>query len=187
MLGLTRTAEARLGAQIARSTRLVSEGRAIKVAKDRSRISIGANGRVRGEMLVCAHAGRIRVGAWLYLGSGSGVWSSEAEGITIGDRVLISQKVIIDDTNSHALDAAQRLLHTQELFTKGHPTSNPGIRAAPIRIGNDVWIGFGATIIKGTSIGGRAVIGAFAIVDKDVPADGIVRVSRRHAHNSSQE
>lgn len=41
-------------------------------------------------------------------------------------------------------------------------------------IGNDVWIGFGATIVGGVKIGDGAVIGAHAVVTKDVPPYAIV-------------
>lgn len=55
---------------------------------------------------------------------------------------------------------------------------NPEKRAvnhpAPIRIGENVWIGANATILPGVSIGDGAVIGAGAVVTKDVPARSIV-------------
>jgi maltose O-acetyltransferase len=44
----------------------------------------------------------------------------------------------------------------------------------PVEIGDDVWVGAGAVILKGVKIGSRAVIGAHAVVTKDVPADTIV-------------
>ncbi len=43
-----------------------------------------------------------------------------------------------------------------------------------IEIGNDVWIGFGATIMAGVKIGNGAIIGAKSVVVKDVPAYTIV-------------
>lgn len=51
----------------------------------------------------------------------------------------------------------------------GHPKSN-----GDVVIGNDVWIGYGATIMSGLSIGDGAVIGANAHVVKDVPPYAIV-------------
>jgi acetyltransferase-like isoleucine patch superfamily enzyme len=50
----------------------------------------------------------------------------------------------------------------------------PGARGPePVRIDDDVWIGCRAIIVKGVHIGRGAVIGAGAIVTKDVPAGGI--------------
>jgi maltose O-acetyltransferase len=44
----------------------------------------------------------------------------------------------------------------------------------PVRIGDDVWIGTGAVILKGVTIGARAIVGAGAVVNRDVPPDVIV-------------
>lgn len=51
----------------------------------------------------------------------------------------------------------------------GHPASR-----GDVVIGNDVWIGAGATILSGVKVGNGAVIGACAVVAKDVPPYGIV-------------
>jgi acetyltransferase-like isoleucine patch superfamily enzyme len=48
----------------------------------------------------------------------------------------------------------------------------------PVVIGNDVWIGAGAVILRGTTIGDKAVIGAGSIVKGDVPA-GCVYYQKR--------
>lgn len=53
-----------------------------------------------------------------------------------------------------------------------HITGHPATKGDVI-IGNDVWIGAGATILSGVRIGDGAVIGAYAVVTKDVPAYGI--------------
>src|SRR5579862_6624891 len=52
---------------------------------------------------------------------------------------------------------------------QGHPATK-----GDVIIGNDVWIGASATILSGVRIGNGAVIGACAVVTKDVPAYGIV-------------
>ena len=52
---------------------------------------------------------------------------------------------------------------------KGHPHSK-----GDVVIGNDVWVGRGAAILSGVRVGDGAVIGAYAVVVRDVPAYGIV-------------
>ena len=78
----------------------------------------------------------------------------EAE-VVIGDNVFIGPNVGIY-TITHALQPMQR---------------NKGImRAMPVRIGNNVWIGAGAVILPGVEIGDNAVIGAGSVVTRNVPA-----------------
>ena len=73
--------------------------------------------------------------------------------IRIGDYTLIGPAVQIY-TPMHPLDARER---REKEFGK------------PVEIGADVWIGGGAIILPGVSIGSRAVIGAGSVVTRDVP------------------
>ncbi len=179
-VSLVKTADGARGAVLGAATRVLEAGRIRNLGKSRDNIRIGQNGRINGEVLVFRHAGRIVVGDWFYLGAGSTIWSSDPEGILIGDRVLISMNVHIHDTNSHALDHEQRFLHTQEMMLRGHPVTNPGIRSRPIVIGDDVWIGFGASILKGVRIGHRAIIGAQSVITEDVPDDAVIPARQSH-------
>lgn len=119
--------------------------------------------------MVFRHSGSIKIGDWVYIGPGSSVWSSSKEGITIGNRVLISKNVHIHDTNGHPLDAAERFLQTQAILTVGHPVDIQTIAAAPITIGDDAWIGFNVAILKGVTIGEGVIVGASSVVTRDVP------------------
>jgi len=68
--------------------------------------------------------------------------------------------VHIYDSDFHALDAAER------------ETAEP--RTAQVTIGDDVFIGSNAIVLKGVSIGAGGVVGAGAVVGADVPARAIV-------------
>jgi len=66
-----------------------------------------------------------------------------------------------------------------QLYTATHPI-DPAVRRSglesgrPIRIGNNVWIGGGAIVLPGVTIGDDAVIGAGSVVTRDVPAGAVV-------------
>lgn len=95
------------------------------------------------------------------LSLGSGYANNDVEincfnSITIGDNVAISKGVIIRDSDNHVLNG------------------NADKTSAPIIIGNHVWIGLRAIILKGVTIGDGAVIAAGAVVTKNVPSNSIV-------------
>ena len=83
------------------------------------------------------------------------------ESVMIGADVMIAQAVTIRDTD-HAFEAVSV------------PMMDQGITTAPVIIGDNVWIGHGATILKGIRIGRGAIVAAGAVVNKDVPEYAIV-------------
>lgn len=74
-------------------------------------------------------------------------------GITIGDGTQIGPQVVIATLNHDTEPSKRRWLHP-----------------SPVTIGRNVWIGAHVTIVPGVTIGDDAVIGAGAVVTKDVPA-----------------
>ena len=79
-------------------------------------------------------------------------------GITVGDRVLIGPRVTLS-TAGHPVDVNERF---------------DFITHAPIVIEDDVWIGAAATVTPGVTIGHGSVVGAGAVVAKDVPPLSVV-------------
>ena len=79
-------------------------------------------------------------------------------GIRLGERVMIGPKVTFI-TSGHPVDPADRRLY---------------LTGAPIDVAENVWIGAGATILPGVTIGRDAVIAAGAVVADDVPAASLV-------------
>ena len=76
--------------------------------------------------------------------------------IEIGNGCVISENVTLRDSDDHSIVGADRPI-TQ-----------------PIKIGNHVWIGMNATILKGVTVGDGAIIAAGAVVTKSVPAKTLV-------------
>ena len=95
----------------------------------------------------------IIVGNWVFIGTN--VEFNIRVGLSIGDHALIASGCRFID-HDHGMDAAS-LIKTQ-----------PGLEA-PIRLGQDCWIGANVVILKGVCVGRGAVIGAGAVVNKPVP------------------
>jgi acetyltransferase-like isoleucine patch superfamily enzyme len=106
--------------------------------------------------LVVESRGRLEVGERTVFGHHCTVASDES--IRIGQNCLIAEMVSIRD-HDHAFSSTD-----VSIVDQGRDT-------APIRIGDNVWIGGKATITKGVSIGSNSVIGAHAVVTRDLPAD----------------
>lgn len=78
-------------------------------------------------------------------------------GIFIGDNCLIGHQVVFATLN-----------HAAEV------TSRADMFPAPIRLGNNVWIGSHATILAGVTLGDGCIVAAGAVVTKNVPAKAVV-------------
>lgn len=87
----------------------------------------------------------------------SGCHFQDQGGIVIGDGSLIGHNVVLATIN-HDLD----------------PKNNRKNHYAPITIGNHVWIGANVTVLAGVTIGDWAVVGAGAVVTRDVPPGTVV-------------
>jgi len=154
------------------TARLLIEARVEALAGDAGSIVIGAHTHVRGRLLTAAHGGRIVIGAWCYVGEQTRIWS--AAEVVIGDRVLISHGCDLHDWDAHPIEAAARHAQYRELLERGHPRDAAGSVARPIRIEDDAWIGFGATVLKGVTIGRGSVVAARSLVVDDVPPGVVV-------------
>jgi acetyltransferase-like isoleucine patch superfamily enzyme len=116
--------------------------------------------------------GRCAVGDFTLL---NGALIMAEELVTIGAYCLISWNVGIADSDFHPIDPAQRRADALALapFAPNRPP-RPPIRTAPVHIADNVWIGMGALILKGVSIGENSIVAAGAIVTKSVPPNVIV-------------
>lgn len=152
-------------------TRLMESAEVQNPTRDRALVVVGQHCIVGGALVLFGHGGRIRIGDWCFVGSGSRIWS--AESIEIGSRVLISHGVNIHDSDSHPRAPEARHRQFVSIATQGHPKQIEGIAAAKVCIGDDAWIGFNATILKGVTIGERSIVAAGSVVTQSIPADHI--------------
>lgn len=139
-------------------------------------VTIGQHTTIQGRLLTYRHGGSIHIGAYCFVGPRTEIWSMDR--ISIGDRVLISHDVNIHDGTAHSADPVERHAQYRSIVHSGHPDSwdkLPGIKCAPITIGDDVWISFGVTVLRGVTIGRGSIVGAGATVTEDVPENCIYR------------
>lgn len=85
--------------------------------------------------------------------------------IQLGDRVAIGPNVCIYD-HDHVFGESGKVFPDE--YTKGS-----------VKIGNNVWIGAGAIILKNTNIGDNTIIGAGSIVKGEIPANSLVTSDRK--------
>lgn len=110
----------------------------------------------------------IEIGDYSYIANASLVCS---ERITIGARVLIAGGVTVADSDFHPVMPAARLADTIALSPVGNRLHRPKVSTKPVVIGDDVWIGYNATILKGVRIGAGAMVAPGALVIEDVPPE----------------
>ncbi|MEL7447483.1 MAG: acyltransferase [Pseudomonadota bacterium] len=120
------------------------------------RVDFGDRVHIGREVEVQARGGTISFGSGTGLNAFSRIVAFDR--IEIGARCAIAQFVTILD-HDHS-------------FTDNGAMS--GYDTAPLRIGNDVWIGDKATVLKGVTIGDGAIVAAGAVVTRDVPAGSTV-------------
>jgi acetyltransferase-like isoleucine patch superfamily enzyme len=99
-------------------------------------------------------------------------WESPAK-LRMGAYCSIGDKVTILLGGNHRIDWVTTYPFMEFRESAEHIQGHPQTKGDVV-IGNDVWIGYGASILSGVNIGNGAVIGAFAVVASNVPAYGIV-------------
>jgi acetyltransferase-like isoleucine patch superfamily enzyme len=130
-------------------------------------LAIGSYSRIQGSLRVVAPGGCLRIGHHCFVGEGSNIWAQT--NVEIGNYVLISHLVDVHDSSSHSLQADVRRWDPINLFERERPVNWDEVSSDPIRIEDDVWIGFKSSVLKGVTIGQGAVIAAGTMVTKDVP------------------
>lgn len=135
-------------------------------------ISVGTDSILRGCLrLEAVQTAAIAIGRRSYLGDHTIV--SCSSGVCIGDYVLIAHGVEIYDNDSHPIDPEERRLDI-DIIIGGKAAARPRINSAPVVIGDNVWIGSHAKIMKGVEIGRNSIVAAGSIVTKSFPPDSFI-------------
>lgn len=126
-----------------------------------------------GVPMLASDKANISIGRYTY-GSPKLMTWTDRDKITIGSFCSLADEVVIFGGGEHRTDwfttyPLRIIFELPGAGQDGHPHTK-----GETRIGNDVWIGYGAMILSGVSVGDGAVIGADSVVTRDVPPYTIV-------------
>jgi acetyltransferase-like isoleucine patch superfamily enzyme len=122
----------------------------------------------------------LRIGRWAWLGHGCKIRVHEGE-VSIGAKTVIGQECTISAYQHVSIGRECIIADRVMLIDFDHgvieverPIRAQGIYKRDVRVGHNVWIGYGACILRGVSVGDNSVIGTSSVVTKDVPANAVV-------------
>src|SRR5215212_6302970 len=124
--------------------------------------------------------GRIRLGRWSWIGHGTKIRCHEGV-VSIGAKTVLGQECTISAYQHVSIGRECVIADRVMLIDFDHgtveverPIRLQGIYKRDVRVGNNVWIGYGACILRGVTVGDNAVIGTNAVVTRDVPENAVV-------------
>ncbi|HEU4913271.1 MAG TPA: acyltransferase [Actinomycetes bacterium] len=124
--------------------------------------------------------GRIVLGRWVHLGDGNRLRAHEGT-LRIGDRTVLGRENTLNCYLDLEIGARCIVADWVYMGDFDHrtddvhvPIKDQGIVKSPVRIGDDVWVGVKASVLRGADIGPGSVVAAHAVVRGDVPPFSVV-------------
>jgi acetyltransferase-like isoleucine patch superfamily enzyme len=108
---------------------------------------------------VRCHEGRVEIGAKTVMGQECTI--SAYQRVRIGEQCVIADRAMFIDFD-HGVVEVERPIRLQ------------GIYKRDVEVGSNVWIGYGACILRGVRVGDNAIVGTNSVVTRDVPANAVV-------------
>jgi acetyltransferase-like isoleucine patch superfamily enzyme len=122
----------------------------------------------------------LRIGRWSWIGHGSKIRVHEGE-VSIGAKTVMGQDCTISAYQHVSIGRECIIADRVMLIDFDHgmaeverPIRLQGIYKRDVRVGHNVWVGYGACILRGVSVGENSVIGTSSVVTKQVPANAVV-------------
>jgi acetyltransferase-like isoleucine patch superfamily enzyme len=134
----------------------------------------------RGLEIEIARKGEVRFGRFVWIGDRTKIRCHEGE-VEIGAKTVIGQECTISAYQRVRIgrecviaDRAMFIDFDHGVVETERPIRQQGIYKRDVVVGSNVWIGYGACILRGVSVGDNAIVGTNAVVTKDVPANAVV-------------
>jgi acetyltransferase-like isoleucine patch superfamily enzyme len=122
----------------------------------------------------------VRLGRWSWIGHGSKIRAHEGE-VSIGAKTVMGQECTISSFQHVSIgrecivaDRVMLIDFDHGVVEQERPIRQQGIYKRDVDVGHNCWIGYGACILRGTTIGDNAIVGTSTVVTKDVPANAVV-------------
>src|SRR5262245_50078374 len=134
----------------------------------------------RGLELEIARRGRVSFGRFVWIGDRTKIRCHEGE-VEIGQKTVMGQECTISAYQRVRIgeqcviaDRAMFIDFDHGVVEVERPIRLQGIYKRDVVVGSNVWIGYGACVLRGVSVGDNSVIGTNAVVTRDVPANAVV-------------
>jgi acetyltransferase-like isoleucine patch superfamily enzyme len=134
----------------------------------------------RGLELKIEPRGEVRFGRFVWVGDRTKIRCHEGV-VEIGPKTVMGQECTISAYQRVRIgaecviaDRAMFIDFDHGMVEVERPIRQQGIYKRDVEVGSNVWIGYGACILRGVSVGDNSVIGTNAVVTKDVPANAVV-------------
>lgn len=127
-----------------------------------------------------AKRAEVRFGRFVWIGDGSKIRCHEGQ-VEIGAKTVMGQECTIS-AYQHVRIGEQCVIADRAMFIDfdhgvvevERPIRLQGIYKRDVEVGSNVWVGYGACILRGVRVGDNSVIGTNSVVTKDVPANAVV-------------
>ncbi len=127
-----------------------------------------------------ARNAEVRFGRFVWIGDGSKIRCHEGE-VEIGAKTVIGQECTISAYRRVRIgqqcviaDRAMFIDFDHGVVEVERPIRLQGIYMRDVEVGSNVWIGYGACVLRGVRVGDNAIVGTNSVVTKDVPANAVV-------------
>jgi acetyltransferase-like isoleucine patch superfamily enzyme len=124
--------------------------------------------------------GKIRFGRFTWIGDGSKIRCHEGA-VEIGEKTVMGQECTISAYQRVRIgdqcviaDRAMFIDFDHGVVEVERPIRQQGIYKRDVEVGSNVWIGYGACILRGVRVGDNSIVGTNSVVTKDVPANAVV-------------
>jgi acetyltransferase-like isoleucine patch superfamily enzyme len=123
---------------------------------------------------------RVELGRWSWIGHGTKIRCHEGV-VSIGAKTVLGQECTISAYHHVSIGRECVIADRVMLIDFDHgvvevdrPIRLQGIYKRDVRIGHNVWLGYGACVLRGVTVGDNAIVGTNAVVTRDVPANAVV-------------